>query len=793
MTAKGADVVWRIAATPKPGWALFQTRYPQIALNEQLGSSPVDDCILVGLAKGGVQRWPMRPGRTGWRWRERRAGNYPGTLASQFGCFYDDGGGLYTAAYDTEAHTKELLMDRWWREKRPDGSWRDGDLALSWSRYGYSEGADAQAYDIVTRGFAGADGAPATWHDAADIYKAWAQRQKWCRAKFLDRTDLPDWAREAPAVMQFDRTWLDRPELLKRWLTEYWNKKFPGVPFLAVVFGWEHHGDWITTEYFPCYPSDAKFKEMMVWIKAAGGHPWAWPGGHHWNLTVGKKKDGSYRLDFTKDFWARVAPHAVRDPDGNVHLDDLVWLDGGTSASLCPADPWTVDWWNKDVARALVERGCDLVQADQDVGARVPSCWSTQHGHAPGPGPWEMKAMRHQFETMLAEMRKVNPTALFSFEEPHEYYNDILSFVDYRNCRDGATEWASVYSYLYHDYVSPFQTGVEVGSRPVWLAFCAADGQMPCLPTSLSFYGGLLDEPFPNGDFETLVPGGKGFADWESPETHGVSQDAAEGRYALRVDASGRDRRQIARNLVSDCFFMPGRTYRLTVSLKGLRDHPSNEVVLGAIAKSDGKWVSRGGVSIPVPKAACGWQTSSREFVMPERTECVRLMLNANKGTAFLVDGVKIEAKAADGTFRPLSPDDANPMGTRAFCEAWVRLYHGEGRKFLAHGRQLRPPEFRCAYRPYAEDFRGYETKNLVKPTVFHALWEARDGSRALALANATDREQPVAWKTASGAWQKATVAPNGLKLIPILDTADATGASLSRSTKQNQRKGNEK
>lgn len=602
VTARGPDVVWRIAATPKSGWALFKTRYPVFALNECLGSTPVDDCVVMGNAKGGILRNPMRPGRV--YWKERRNFHYPGSLVSQFGCYYDDAGGLYTAAYDTEAHTKALLMDRWWRLTRPDGSYRHGDLLLEWSRFGYTESPDAQSYDIVTRGFAGADGAPTTWYDAADIYKAWAHRQKWSRTKFLDRSDLPAWTREAPAVMRFNREWFDRPETLKRWLSDYWTKNFPGVPLIAILEGWERHGDWITTEYFPCYPSDEKFKEMMGWIRAAGGHPWPWPGGHHWNVTVGKKTDGAYRLDFSKDFWSRVAPHAVCDPDGKVHLDDLVWLGGGTSASLCPADPWTIDWWNKDIARALVERGCDLVQADQDVGGRVPSCWSVRHGHPPGPGQWETRAMRHQFETMIAEMRTVNPWALFSFEEPHEYYNDLMSFVDYRNCRDAATEWASVFNYLYHEYVSPFQSGAEMYERPFWLAFCAADGQVPRLPLTRAYY-----------------------------------------------DASVRAKRK-------------------------------------------------------------------------------------------------------------------DMAAALAFCEAWVRLYHGEGRKYLAHGKMLRPPTFRCETVNYEENFRGREIKN-VKPVVFHALWEARDGTRALALANATGREQPVAWKAADGSWRTATVAPRGLLLVP--------------------------
>ena len=232
--------------------------------------------------------------------------------------------------------------------------------------------------------------------------------------------------------------------------------------------------------------------------------------------------------------------------------------------------------------------------------------------------------MRHQFETMIAEMRKENPWALFSFEEPHEYYNDLMSFVDYRNCRDGATEWASVFNYLYHEYVSPFQSGAEMYARPFWLAFCAADGQVPRLPVRTEYYV---------------------------------------GKNAARAD--------LAR----------ARTFC---------EYTGRPAILYTVADL---------------------------------------------------------ARA------------------RTFCEAWVRLYHGEGRKWLAHGRQLRPPAFRCEQVAYEENFRGREIRN-VKPVVFHALWEARDGTRALALANATDRAQPVAWKAADGTWKKATVAANGLKLV---------------------------
>ena len=83
----------------------------------------------------------MRPGRE--YWKNRRLRHYPGRLVSQFGCFYDDGGGLYTAAYDTEAHTKELLMDRWWRTTLPDGSYlmcSEGHEALYGKAWYFADG-----------------------------------------------------------------------------------------------------------------------------------------------------------------------------------------------------------------------------------------------------------------------------------------------------------------------------------------------------------------------------------------------------------------------------------------------------------------------------------------------------------------------------------------------------------------------------------------------------------------------------------------------------------------------------
>lgn len=751
----------RMTVTPKPGWALFETQFPRFAMNECLGTTPADDAIVMGTGHGGLVRYPMNPRRQ--YWKNRHAGHSPGNLVAQFGSFYDDFGGLYTAALDAEGNEKELLMDRWWRKDLPDGTYGGGAFLFRWSRFEYSETTDAQPYDIVLRSFKGRNGEPTTWYDAADIYKAWASKQFWCAKKFLEKTDfLAPWTRDAPIVMEFNRDWFDDPAKLKWWLDEYWQKKFPGAPFLAILIGWERHGDWVTTEYFPPYPSEERFAELTGWIRAAGGHVWPWPGGHHWNVQVGKKSDGTFKLDFSKDFWARVAPHAVKDPDGKVHLDNLGWLGGGNSASICSADPWGVDWWNKDISAALVKRGADLVQADQDVGARIPLCWSREHGHKPGPGKWRMASQRHQFETMLAEMRKINPWAMFSFEEMHEYFNDIYAFCDYRNCRWPGPEWASVWNYLYHEYVPPFQSGSEQYGRWFWSVFCAVDGQIPRMPIQTRWYssGGEL---LANGGFENLTGSNGGFALWERPQEHIMSSDAFEGKYALQVGDGKQDRVQIARNLMVEGM-RPGTRYRVTCAIKTLKYDRGNGLHFSALSQEGKRYKSHGGVSFAPPKEPGVWKTVSAEFTMQPGATLFRIMFDAFRGGSYLVDAVKFEEKKPDGTYAIARETELGKGEMVRFTEDWIRLYRGEGRKYLAYGRQLHPPAVECDRVPYHENFRGTEIEN-DKPAVFASAWEADDGSQALCFGNATPVDRTIAYRW-KGAWTKMTLKPHELKLV---------------------------
>ena len=126
---------------------------------------------------------------------------------------------------------------------------------------------------------------------------------------------------------------------------------------------------------------------------------------------------------------------------------------------------------------------------------------------------------------------------------------------------------------------------------------------------------------------------------------------------------------------------------------------------------------------------------------------------------AYLTDTLKIpeeEIRIATGDQKEML----------AFVERWIRLYRGEGRKWLAHGRELHPPKIDCESVAYHENFRGTEIDN-VKPVVFGTAWEAADGTRALMFANATPYEQKIAYRW-KGAWTRATMQPHELRLVPV-------------------------
>lgn len=750
----GEYVRWGISADVKPGWALEETTYPKIRLTSCLGTSPEDDVFVKGSAKGGLVRNPGAKGRGWWAFDKQ-----PGPLVAQFAALYDDRAGFYYAAEDAAGHVKYL-----------GAAAHDGDICFMTRRLGFDSGMVVQQYDVVTGGFEGTPANPCTWHDAADLYKAWAERQTWCRTPFRDRADVPAWMRDAPAMVRFHREWLKNPQSIRDWMANYWLREYPAAPLVMAYWGWEKHDTWVTPDYFPVVPDDATFARLVGDLRKMGGHAFPWPSGYHWTLMYKKLPDGSFEWDDRARFDRIGNPHAVFDRNGTRYDREPGWLQGGHTACMCGGDPWTIDWWNNDICLPLAKLGCEMIQIDQVVGGAFPPCWAKSHPHTPGEGRWKTDVFRRQLETMRETMRTVQPDSIVCFEEPNEHFNHLVGIQDYRDCESGADEWASVFNYLYHEYLPCFQSNPRRGNR-IWQAHAAADGQMPFLTPT--FRDGQSDKSpaLVNGDFEKPKAGDAGFLGWDRLDGYNgevwngrmfVDRSVRHGGAAsVRLEVKpGETSVQVSQNVpVSDTAFLgAGRRFRLSAWLKTGHSAPENAVRFCFLGGQGGP-----GGMLPFPKPEEGWKNVSATFSIPPGAELLRIMMHLNGDATAWVDGMKLEEVCADGSAQEVCLSGRGAYD--AFMRRWVELYHGEGRDWLAFGKMVKPPRIVCGDQPYTMSFYGGRRQEGRKPNVFCAAYKSADGRERIAVVNATGAEQPVTMFRDGRRWT-LTLAPDEIRLF---------------------------
>jgi len=722
-------VRWRLSATIPGGLVLEEVQFPSVVLRAPLGASAADDAAVFGHTKGGVIRAPaaMKIG-------SRVYGRQPGSLAAQFASYYGGRAGFYLAAYDAKGYPKTFEMRR-----IAEG------LEMDWSLQCFATDSYAVDFDFVMTTFAGAGkGAPADWRDAADIYKAWALRQPWCATPYQKRQDVPAWMKDGPAMVRFPREWLAEPSRIDRWLTDYWKKSFPGAPLITAYWGWEKIGSWVAPDYFPLFPSDEQFTSLVARARTLGCHAFPWPSGYHWTLMYQKHADGSFQWDGRQQFDQTARTHAVCTRDGKLYLRTPSWLGGGDTACLCPGDPWTIRWWNEDVSAPLARRGCEMIQVDQVVGGSFPFCYDRHHGHPPGPGAWMTEVFARQLRTMYASMREIQPDAVVCFEEPNERFIHLAGIQDYRDC-ESLFEWASVFNYLYHEFLPTFQSNPREDDR-VMAAYCLVNGQIPHMKPLPRH---LAEPVLSNGAFERSAKG-EWFAGWDKVSGYQgrawngrAFRDNAEkhgGASSLRLEnVVDGDIVQVSQNVpVTE----PGAglavagAYRLSAWLKtGFMARPGavNFAFFGPSMKPLGA-----GRRLPFPAAGPDWSRAAADFTVPEGAETMRIMIHVEGKARAWVDDMTLEEVLPDGMAR-----EARYTGVTAdtqFMRRWVELYHGEGRPWLQFGRMLHPPKLTCASITY---------RGLATPAVLHNAFRAPDGREAVVLANATRLRQTVAlrWK----------------------------------------------
>lgn len=727
-TVRAGDplVRWRLEQVAIPdGLVLEEAQFPTLVLRTPEPAA-ANDAVVIGHTKGGVFHKP-----SAWEVNKQIYGVQPGTLAAQFGCYYDDQIGVYSAAYDPQGYPKNL-----WVVRRAEG------LEVTWRHPCYALSSFSIDYDIVTGTFSGADpDTPTDWRDAADIYKAWAQQQHWCAKTYAQRDDIPQWLKDGPGMVRFSRNWLATPQTAEHWLRDYWLKRFPEkTPLIVAYWGWEKIAGWVTPDYFPLFPSDEQFTKLAGMNREIGGHVFPWPSGYHYTTCYGAKEDGSYEWDDRERFDTQIQPHAVHNRDGATYRSKPSWLRGGENSCMCPGDPWTLDWFT-DISARLADRGADMIQVDQVVGGRFPPCYSKDHGHPVGPGLWMTEVFRRQLTQTLARLRETDPQSVICFEEPNEHFIQQIAVQDYRDVEIRsnplAPELASVFGYVYHEYLPVFQSNPGGLSRALQ-AYCLVNGQIPHMtPWEDLGPGPLLS----NGGFEKWngdrVDGWDQVGGWQGEVWRGTfsreQSDVHAGAACLRLtNVAETDVVQVSRNLPFRGQFRAGGVYRISAWMKAEKMAKPNSIGLGALT-SDLK--SKGGWRIEIPAEGTRWTRGEATFTAPAGADFLRIMLHIEGPASVLIDDVVLEEIGADGSaaevIRPELPPD------HEFMLRWVELFHGEGRPYLLLGRMLHPGKLQCA------------STDDGRPAILHNAYRAPDGTEAVVMANTTDERQEaqLQWK----------------------------------------------
>ena len=769
-TLSGGETRRRISVEIEPGWNLEDVDFPIVRLVPDVMASSRDLRLVLGAAKGGIAVDPMKK-PVGWRWFVRD----PERMVASFAAAYAGKRGFYFAAEDEGFDVKRISFER-----------NAAGVSLAHSIECWTSERFEMGYDVVTRRVE-SSGDDLVWEDFADIYRKWNDRQPWMRTAFADRKDVPDWMKRGPAMTRFSRQWLESPDDMAAFM-KWWRGKFGEGDVVAAIWGWEKVGTWWGPDYFPCHPDDDTFRRETAMMKSMGFHSFVWPSGYNWCKYIGRRPDGTYEIDYRDTFLKNAAAHLAMRRDGKPFHMDAFWLRNGALTSICGGEAWSRKWLD-DLARALGERGCEMVQVDQVVGGRLRECWNPAHGHALGRGSWQREAFPKQMETMLRALKEVQPDGMLAVEEPNARLTELVGIQDYRDLESDQDEYAGVYSYLYHGHVPIFQSNPfrdEIHD----LAYMAAEGQIPFFKP---LFSDMLERRplLENGGFEDLVDSVRGPSAWERclPGTShwtgmdaekvpwsstgwcnqgwggvGVNLDGEEihgGKWSLRLEpVAGKYWKICPRVLyvaqtITD---VPPGEYELSAWVKTAECANGGE---GAILHGTRLGGEKGRIAFPA--AGTGWRKVLAKIKIDGE---LRLVVRATPGYRGWIDDIRLcRADGDDAVTR----DDSLYV---RFMKRWMALYRGDGLDFIANGLRIKPPTLECG--------RIVSGGRRV-PSVRHAAYRSADGREALVLANAAETAQKCActWK---GKRREYALAPGEIRLDVVPATGGASAGPLEKA-----------
>jgi len=454
---------WRISVSNASGMALWEVRYPIFGGLGPLGGNGSKDRLVVPwqfgievddplrfLKKGGAStvsyisefgRQEQEPGVSS------VAFSYPGMWSLQFMAIYNPlTCGLYLGAHDGEARFKRF------------GLYRDTKDTMSAVMCNFPEERIKKnldytlPYPIFMGLFEG------NWWSAAQYYRKWAVRQRWCRyGPVKDRKDIPKWLKENDFWYWNWRSQQRQgmPELMAPAVVELKKRLGCNVAVHWYASHCEPFNQRIP-ELFPIAPSfEKKLKIGLRMMHKNGIHaiPYMNPRMCDPNTETWEKHD--------------VKTMACRTEKGELHVEE--YLTGLKWITICP----TVKKWHRiiyDIVKGCLDRGYDGVYLDQVSSCYTVPCFAAGHGHPRGGGNTWYKGYLAMMELIRKKAAAVNKNAAFTSESTVECFNDVfdanlarmVSRVQDSQLGCDNSFPIPLCNSIYHDYVITYGSAIDL-------------------------------------------------------------------------------------------------------------------------------------------------------------------------------------------------------------------------------------------------------------------------------------------------------------------------------------------
>ena len=446
------DVTVRAKSDRKDGLFHFQiivnttkqiewVEYPCVSVNRTEGEDegilwPYNEGVLVRDASKHYYCEPEYPSQGNY-------GMYPGMVSTPFLAQVSNEGGLYLGAHDPENNTRHIDFQESGQKIRLINRLYPGVVAGDYS----------SRWETVLGYFEG------RWQSAAEIYKAYFEKNHEGHVKLKDRKNLPDWYKSPFVVLTYcirghhDMDVMDSNKLFPYVnalpIVDEFSRKTDS-PLMALLMHWEGTAPWAPPYVWPPYGGEDALKDFVTEMHSRGNSVGVYCSGMGWTQKSNVVDDYDRNDDFEAGHLESVM---CRSPKGDLPLSKI--CTGQRSGyDMCPSQDFTVKVLKEEAGR-IAGSGIDYVQMmDQNHGGTPYMCYSRDHGHPCVPGKWESETANALYKSIQDE----NPGVVLGCESAAaEVFIPNLLFSDNRTGLNFAFgQPVPLYSYIYHEYVNNF-------------------------------------------------------------------------------------------------------------------------------------------------------------------------------------------------------------------------------------------------------------------------------------------------------------------------------------------------